>query len=84
MSTLDEKVAASPEIASQKHSMDHHDRDSDHAPPTGWMYQERRIGPLTIPYYASPKAQLILIAFVCFLCPGTFARPTLNSLSLSS
>lgn len=40
------------------------------ARPEGWMYRERKIGPLVIPWYASPKMQLIMVAFVCFLCPG--------------
>lgn len=40
--------------------------------PTGWMYKERRIGPLKIPCYASPPFQLALVAFTCFMCPGMF------------
>ena len=40
--------------------------------PTALKYQARRIGPLSIPYYASPQVQLVLVAFVCFLCPGMF------------
>lgn len=40
--------------------------------PGGWKYKERRIFGLTIPWYASPKAQLLLVSFVCFLCPGMF------------
>lgn len=39
---------------------------------SSWMYRTRRIGPLTIPAYASPASQLLLVAFVCFLCPGMF------------
>jgi hypothetical protein len=40
--------------------------------PTGWMYRQRRIGSWAIPWYASPKIQLGMVAFVCFLCPGMF------------
>lgn len=40
--------------------------------PLGWMYKERKLGPLTIPWYASPKIQLLMVAFVCFLCPGMY------------
>lgn len=36
------------------------------------MYRERHVGPLAIPWYASPKIQLGMVAFVCFLCPGMF------------
>ncbi|KAK0917967.1 hypothetical protein LTS16_022740 [Friedmanniomyces endolithicus] len=40
--------------------------------PQGWMYRSRKLGPITFPWYASPQSQLILVAFVCFLCPGMF------------
>ena len=38
--------------------------------PTGWKYKRLKIGPITLPWYASPESQLILVSFVCFLCPG--------------
>lgn len=25
-----------------------------------------------LPWYASPKTQLVMVSFVCFLCPGMF------------
>lgn len=37
-----------------------------------WMYKSPKIGPFTFPWYASPTAQLLIISFVCFLCPGMF------------
>jgi MFS family permease len=40
--------------------------------PTGWKYRERRILGFRIPHYASPPIQLVIVAFVCFLCPGMF------------
>jgi MFS family permease len=40
--------------------------------PAGWMYKQARIGPVTFPWYASPMAQLLIVSFVCFLCPGMF------------
>ncbi|KAF2666682.1 MFS general substrate transporter [Microthyrium microscopicum] len=40
--------------------------------PTGWRYKRTKIGPVSLPYYASPEAQLLLVSFVCFLCPGMF------------
>ena len=39
---------------------------------SSWMYRSHRIGPLTVPSYASPATQLALVAVVCFLCPGMF------------
>ncbi|PPJ55868.1 hypothetical protein CBER1_03814 [Cercospora berteroae] len=72
MSSFDEKATPSPEVDqtdSQTHSSDHF---TEREAPQGWMYASRKIGPVTIPHYASPKAQLLLVAFVCFLCPGMF------------
>jgi hypothetical protein len=40
--------------------------------PQGWMYRQRKIGSLVIPWYASPKVQLLMVSMVCFLCPGMF------------
>ncbi|EMC92678.1 hypothetical protein BAUCODRAFT_37580 [Baudoinia panamericana UAMH 10762] len=40
--------------------------------PRGWMYRSPKIGSIKLPWYASPESQLILVAFVCFLCPGMF------------
>lgn len=40
--------------------------------PAGWKYKRLRfLGPAA-PWYASPPIQLLLVAFVCFLCPGMF------------
>jgi len=52
------------------------DRD-DHEPyvlaevlPAGWKY--KILNQRFSIYYASPKFQLVMVAFVCFLCPGMF------------
>lgn len=37
-----------------------------------WMYKSYKLGPVTIPRYASPQFQIIFVAIVCFLCPGMF------------
>ncbi|GMF68291.1 unnamed protein product [Aspergillus oryzae] len=37
-----------------------------------WMYKPWKIGPLTLPWFAHPMTQLVLVSFVCFLCPGMF------------
>jgi MFS family permease len=37
-----------------------------------WMYKEFKLGPITIPGYATPPFQLGFVALVCFLCPGMF------------
>lgn len=38
----------------------------------GWMYRPITLGPLALPWYASPQTQTFLVAIVCFLCPGMF------------
>ncbi|KAJ8113588.1 hypothetical protein OPT61_g4314 [Boeremia exigua] len=40
--------------------------------PVGWRYKTSKIGPFKLPWYASPESQLLLVSFVCFLCPGMF------------
>ena len=40
--------------------------------PAGWKYTERRVAGVKIAWYASPAFQLVMVAFVCFLCPGMF------------
>jgi MFS family permease len=40
--------------------------------PSGWMYKNPKIGPFHLGWYASPRIQLGMVAFVCFLCPGMF------------
>ncbi|KAI0010108.1 MFS general substrate transporter [Xylariaceae sp. FL0662B] len=39
--------------------------------PGGWMYKALRIRGMEL-WYASPKVQLLMVALVCFLCPGMF------------
>ena len=43
--------------------------------PSGWMYKRPRLGPLRFSWYASPESQIVLVAFVCFLCPGRSTDP---------
>lgn len=51
-------------------------KDVEHAGvaprPTGWLYKPIKLGPISFGYYASPMFQLIMVSFVCFLCPGMF------------
>jgi MFS family permease len=39
--------------------------------PPGWMYKGFKIGKKEV-WYASPIVQLLMVAMVCFLCPGMF------------
>ncbi|KAL8692326.1 MAG: hypothetical protein Q9218_002619 [Villophora microphyllina] len=74
MATTNEKSEASATATSADPHSPIHNAGEAGQPLTGrpWMYRSRRIGPFTIPAYASPPIQLGLVAFVCFLCPGMF------------
>lgn len=64
---------AAPEIANlQQHGPRDTEAVGGNARPVGWMYKSRKIGPLTLPWYASPTAQIAIVGFICFLCPGMF------------
>ncbi|KAI9744141.1 MAG: hypothetical protein M1818_002293 [Claussenomyces sp. TS43310] len=54
------------------HSLDYADNDGIPVLPAGWMYKRFKLGPWLLPWYASPKIQLGMVAFVCFMCPGMF------------
>jgi hypothetical protein len=54
----------------ESHPADEHTLDGPR--PTGWMHRERKIGNFSLSWYASPRTQLIMVSFVCFLCPGMF------------
>lgn len=40
--------------------------------PAGWRYKSLKLGSVGFPWYASPRGQLIMVGFVCFMCPGMF------------
>ena len=40
--------------------------------PYGRKYKQLRLFGFTLPWYASPKFQLGMVAFVCFMCPGMY------------
>lgn len=48
------------------HSIEHGNLET----PAGWRYKSLKLGPISLPWYASPESQLLMVSFVCFLCPG--------------
>ena len=49
--------------------------DADHhslTRPHSWKYRSFDIAGIRVPWYASPPIQLLVVSFVCFLCPGMF------------
>lgn len=57
-------------LAAKGHSRGQHPESGEINLPPSWRYKSLKVGPITLPWYASPKSQLILVSFVCFLCPG--------------
>ncbi|KAI9723096.1 MAG: hypothetical protein M1828_004344 [Chrysothrix sp. TS-e1954] len=46
--------------------------DGEVVRPATWKYHGLKIGKHQLPWYASPPSQLLIVSFVCFLCPGMF------------
>ncbi|KAH8906779.1 MFS general substrate transporter [Coniochaeta sp. PMI_546] len=67
----DEKTA--PEVSDQPTTVGHTGAPADGPVPrpAGWMYKGFKVGGKEV-WYASPIVQLIMVAMVCFLCPGMF------------
>ncbi|EMR84686.1 hypothetical protein ACHAPC_010446 [Botrytis cinerea] len=70
-----EKEAAhahSPEVASVQDNVDFRTNTPTTAVDQhGWKHKHRQFLGMTF-WYASPRVQLTMVAFVCFLCPGMF------------
>ena len=54
----------------------HRDSDARSLPdyvdrPAGWIYKGFRFGGKEV-WFASPTVQLLMVSFVCFMCPGMF------------
>lgn len=71
---IDEKNVATDSVgASHTTNNEHTLLEIDPAPKgKPWMYKSTKLGPINIPFYASPPFQLVLVAVVCFMCPGMF------------
>lgn len=67
-----DREKGSPETESS-HAIDH---NGDVALPAGWKYKRPPFGGSKIPWFASPQAQITLVALVCFMCPGKYSDST--------
>lgn len=68
MSTT-EKAARPHDVTSAEHSL----TDSNTLElPDSWKYKRLSIGSFKLPWFASPPVQLVIVSFVCFMCPGMF------------
>lgn len=70
----DEKTAPATEEAPELRAVDIADTADNTGPvprPKGWMYKGFKVAGQEL-WYASPIVQLLMVAMVCFLCPGMF------------
>ncbi|OAL43259.1 MFS general substrate transporter [Pyrenochaeta sp. DS3sAY3a] len=58
--------------SSDVHSPEHSLADNTLELPNSWKYKRFTILGYKLPWYASPPIQLVIVSFVCFLCPGMF------------
>ncbi|KAI9889039.1 MAG: hypothetical protein M1814_006042 [Vezdaea aestivalis] len=80
VSNTDDKKMEEPQSQPAAHQPEERGRSSSYGSedaeslvePRAWIYRAPRIGPLRLPWIASPPMQLIIVALVCFLCPGMF------------
>ncbi|KAA8645160.1 hypothetical protein EYZ11_009630 [Aspergillus tanneri] len=73
MEPTDEKTAVTATADNPVITKDYSDATPANSPiPRGWMYKSFQIGRWNTSWYASPRIQLGMVAFVCFLCPGMF------------
>ena len=54
----------------EKSSPPHNEGNDEVVLPPGRLYKSTKLFGIRIPWYASPETQVVLVAFVCFLCPG--------------
>jgi hypothetical protein len=65
-------MADAPAPSAEPRKSEIHDDAGELVLPSGWMYKRFKILSFELPWYASPPAQLLVVAIVCFLCPGMF------------
>lgn len=68
MASLDKEDAAH-NVYSTDHSLTH---STSLDLPKSWQYRRFTIAGFKLPWFASPPVQLVIVSFVCFMCPGMF------------
>jgi len=64
-----EKAALPHDVNSTEHSLS----DSNTLElPNSWKYRRFTLAGFKFPWFASPPVQLVIVSFVCFMCPGMF------------
>ncbi|KAF1842491.1 MFS general substrate transporter [Cucurbitaria berberidis CBS 394.84] len=69
MSTNEKDVIPVHDVRTPEHSL----TDSNTLElPNSWKYKRLSLAGFKLPWFASPPVQLVIVGFVCFLCPGMF------------
>jgi len=68
MATTEEKQPPHA-VNSPEHSLT--DTNSNELP-ASWKYRRFTVLGFKLPWFASPPVQLVIVSFVCFMCPGMF------------
>ncbi len=70
--TPDEKTMAMVQRTSSAGGVTSESQRIAFSRPAGWKYKGLKVFGYTLPWFASPKVQLALVAAVCFLTAGMF------------
>lgn len=69
MSTSEKEATRGHDVHTPEQSL----ADSDTLQlPNSWKYKRFTIAGFKLPWFASPPVQLVIVSFVCFMCPGMF------------
>lgn len=68
MATEEKRI--SHEVNSPEHSVT--EPSSTLELPNSWKYKQLTLFGYKFPWYASPPVQLVIVSFVCFMCPGMY------------
>lgn len=73
MTNLPEKEGLTPneKLSSRQDSIGNEENGQAAQSPE-WMHRKYNFGPIHFPGYATPPVQLVVVALVCFMCPGMF------------
>jgi len=73
MATNDTYEKGAPYPGHDVSSADHSLTDSNTLQlPDSWKYKRFTVLGFKLPWFASPPVQLVIVSFVCFMCPGMF------------
>jgi hypothetical protein len=70
--TMADNEKSAHDVNSMDHSIASGSGDAVLTLPNSWKYKSFTFLGYKLPWFASPPVQLIIVSFVCFMCPGMF------------